>query len=172
MQTQMYHILKQCFCTSTTIIILWLKIWRDSLAHHTCVRYCYQGFTAQRDHRCRYTCDVCNASECHLYPKKTKHCGDCLRYCRSDYCFQMHKKPPPGQKFAQCDVTKYCGKCNRRYHVSGTNPKPHKCPADCCVHCSEGLVTDGVHQCFIQPVKVKEPNNRYIFFWFRNSLWK
>lgn len=78
----------------------------------------------------------------------------------------MHKKPPPGQKFAQCDVTKYCGKCNRRYHVSGTNPKPHKCPADCCVHCSEGLVTDGVHQCFIQPVKVKEPNNRYIFFDF------
>ncbi|XP_059395371.1 uncharacterized protein LOC132127485 [Carassius carassius] len=122
--------------------------------------YCYQGFTAQRDHRCQYTCDVCNASECHLYPKKTKHCGDCLRYCRSDYCFQMHKKPPPGQKFAQCDVTKYCGKCNRRYHVSGINPKPHKCPADRCVHCNEGLVTDGVHQCFIQPVKEKEPNNR------------
>lgn len=42
--------------------------------------YCYQGFTARQDHRCRYTSDVCNASECHLYPKKTKHCGDCLRY--------------------------------------------------------------------------------------------
>ncbi len=106
-----------------------------------------------RDHRCQYTCDVCNASECHLYPKKTKHCPDCLRYCRSAYCFEMHKKPPPGQQFAQCDVTKYCPKCNRRHHVSGTNPKPHKCAADQCVQCGESLVTDGVHQCFIQRLR-------------------
>ncbi len=128
--------------------------------------YCYRGFANMRDHRCQYTCDVCNASECHLYPKKTKHCPDCLRYCRSAYCFEMHKKPPPGQQFAQCDVTKYCPKCNRRYHVSATNPKPHKCAADRCVQCGESLVTDGVHQCFIQPVKMEKPSNRYIFFDF------
>ncbi|KAI2645089.1 putative DNA polymerase [Labeo rohita] len=132
---------------------------------YTCA-YCYAGFNSRRDHRCRYTCDVCNAPECHLYPKKTKHCVDCLRYCRSDYCFEMHKKPPPGHQFAQCDVTKYCRKCNRRYHVSGTKPKPHKCPADQCPHCGEGLVADGVHQCFIQPVKMKKPDTKYIYFDF------
>ncbi|KAL0149348.1 hypothetical protein M9458_055386 [Cirrhinus mrigala] len=84
----------------------------------------------------------------------------------SDYCFEMHKKPPPGHQFAQCDVTKYCRKCNRRYHVSGTKPKPHKCPADQCPHCGEGLVADGVHQCFIQPVKMKQTDTKYIYFDF------
>ncbi|KAL1280074.1 hypothetical protein QQF64_014674 [Cirrhinus molitorella] len=80
----------------------------------------------------------------------------------------MHKKPPLGQQYAQCDVTKYCPKCNRRYHVSGTNPKPHSCAADRCVQCGENLVPDGVHQCFIQPVKLEKPNFNYIFFDFES----
>lgn len=44
-------------------------------------------------------------------------------------------------------------KCNR-HHISGTNPKPHKCPAERCVHCNETLHVDGDHQCFIQPIRL------------------
>ncbi|XP_048053134.1 uncharacterized protein LOC125272385 isoform X1 [Megalobrama amblycephala] len=78
----------------------------------------------------------------------------------------MHKKTPAGMQHAQCDVNKYCRKCNRRYHVSGTNPKPHNCTADRCTHCGESFVTVGEHQCFIQPLKPEKPNDRYIFYDF------
>ena len=50
-------------------------------------QFCYAGFTCRRDHRCKYSCDVCNDAECCKIPKKAKYCVDCLRYCRSDYCF-------------------------------------------------------------------------------------
>ncbi|XP_048008700.1 uncharacterized protein LOC125243250 [Megalobrama amblycephala] len=132
---------------------------------YVCV-FCYQGYTCRRDHKCKFVCDVCNYPDCHTHPKKIKHCGDCLRYCTSDYCFEMHKHPAPGEEYAQCTVTKFCPRCNRRYHVSGANPKPHKCAAEHCVQCGESLVTDGEHQCFIQPIKPEKPNDRYIFYDF------
>ncbi|XP_053481752.1 uncharacterized protein LOC128608210 [Ictalurus furcatus] len=131
--------------------------------------YCYRGFTSRRDHRCKYVCDVCNAPDCHKYAGKTRQCHDCLRYCRSTYCYNAHKQTQTGQQYAQCDVTKYCQKCNRRYHVNGAVPKKHVCPAEHCIHCKAELVNDGVHQCFIQPIKMEPPSDKYIYYDFETQ---
>nr|XP_055068853.1 uncharacterized protein LOC129450248 [Misgurnus anguillicaudatus] len=128
--------------------------------------YCYDGFSNKRDHRCKYACDICNAPDCYKHPVKTIHCGDCLRYCKSEYCYEMHKKPPLSQQFSQCDVTKYCPTCNRRYHISGDKPKAHKCTPEKCMHCGVELTPDGAHQCFIQPLRLETPSEKYIFYDF------
>ncbi|XP_055070270.2 uncharacterized protein [Misgurnus anguillicaudatus] len=132
---------------------------------HVC-DYCYNGFSNKRDHRCRYACDICNAPDCYKQPAKTIHCGDCLRYCKSEYCYEMHKKPALSQQFSQCDVTKYCPTCNRRYYISGDKPKPHKCMPEKCMHCGVELTPDGAHQCFIQPLRLETPSEKYIFYDF------
>ena len=134
-------------------------------------QFCYAGFTCRRDHRCKYSCDVCNDAESKI-PKKAKYCVDCLRYCRSDYCFVKHKQTGSRGELgaAPCDVTKYCKKCNRRYHVSVKNPKLHKCVTGRCVHCMEDLSPDVDHNCYIQPTAFKKIDARYIFFDFETRF--
>lgn len=126
--------------------------------------FCYIGYTNRRDHWCFYFCRVFNDSEYHRNAVKKRQCDDCLRYCKSDYCYAMHKKTPVGLEYAQCDVTKHCSRCNKHYHISV--PKPHKCPAERCIHCNETLHVDGAHQCFIQPITLETPSEKYIFYDF------
>ena len=116
-------------------------------------QFCNTGFTCCQDHSCKYSCDVCNDSECCKMPKKTKYCVHCSRYCRSEYCFVQHKQTGSRDALgaAPCNVTKYCKKCSRRYHVSVKNPKLHKCVTGRCVHCMEDLSPDADHTCYIQP---------------------
>ncbi len=91
-----------------------------------------------------------------------------LRYCKSSYCFEMHKKnPPPGQESPSCDIIKYCKLCGWRYYVkAGDKKTKHICAPDKCVHCRECLTGQGSHQCFIQPLEPKEPCEKYIFYVF------
>lgn len=112
--------------------------------------YCHHGFTSRRDHRCKYICNVCNAPDYHKYAVKTRQCHDCLRYCRSAVMSQ------------NC----HCQKCNRRYHVNGATPKQHVCAAELCIHCGMESVNDCVHQCFIQPIKLEPPSDKYIYYNF------
>ena len=39
-----------------------------------------------------------------------------------------------------------------------------------CVHCREELISDTTHECYIQPIKLKEPSESYIFFDFEKRL--
>ncbi|XP_076873809.1 uncharacterized protein LOC143523314 isoform X1 [Brachyhypopomus gauderio] len=137
-------------------------------------RFCYKGFTNARDHSCKYSCDVCHDVMCHKYPRQVKYCDDCSRYCKSVYCYEQHKKQKQlsiaDAMASSCNVTKYCKKCGRRYHISLTKPKPHKCVSGRCVHCGEDLISDTIHQCYIQPSKFKEPSDSYIFFDFETRF--
>ncbi len=131
-------------------------------------QFCYKSYTNRRDHRCKQACNVCFDAECHRFPKRTIHCPDCLRYCKSSYCFEMHKKnPPPGQETPSCDIIKYCKLCGWRYYVkAGDKKTKHICAPDKCVHCRERLTGQGSHQCFIQHLEPKEPCEKYIFYDF------
>ncbi len=131
-------------------------------------QFCYKSYTTRRDHRCKQACNVCFDAECHRFPKRTIHCHDCLRYCKSSYCFEMHKKnPPPGQESPSCDIIKYCKLCSWRYYVkAGDKKTKHICVPDKCVHCRERLTGQGSHQCFIHPLEPKEPCEKYIFYDF------
>ncbi|XP_026139311.1 uncharacterized protein LOC113115834 isoform X1 [Carassius auratus] len=132
--------------------------------------FCYKSYSNLRYHRCKHVCNICFDAECYRFQARNLHCPDCLRYCKSAYCFEMHKKnPPPGQEYPACDMIKYCKLCNRRYDVKPGNQKTkHICAPDKCVHCRESLTDDGAHQCFIQPLELKEPCEKYIFYDFES----
>ncbi len=133
-------------------------------ASYVC-QFCYKGYEKIRDHHCKHVCNVCFDRDCFKYPKKTVHCTDCLRYCNSSYCYDMHKKTPPGKENPPCDVIKYCKLCNRRYDIKGAGDG-HKCAPYRCCNCGEVLHDHGLHDCYIQPQPPKEPSKNYIFYDF------
>ncbi|XP_048025642.1 uncharacterized protein LOC125254846 [Megalobrama amblycephala] len=57
--------------------------------------FCYKGYSNHKHHHCKRTCNVCFDGECYNHPKKAVYCGDCLRFCKSGYCYEMHKKKTP-----------------------------------------------------------------------------
>nr|XP_021323064.1 uncharacterized protein LOC110438038 isoform X1 [Danio rerio] len=125
--------------------------------------FCYKGYTSLRNHQCKHVCNVCFDSECYKHPKKIIHCTDCLRYCKSSYCYQAHKKPMLEGEKVPCNVIKYCKKCNRRYDKKMSK---HICAPNRCGACREELVPGGEHECFIKTVALKDPQNKYIFYDF------
>lgn len=56
--------------------------------------FCYKSYTNRSAHRCKHACNICFDAECYRSPVRIIHCPDCLRYCKSTYCFEMHKKNP------------------------------------------------------------------------------
>lgn len=132
--------------------------------------FCYKGYSNRRNHHCKHICNVCFDGECYKHPKKTMHCDDCLRFSKSGYCYEMHKKKkktPPGAENPACDVIKYCKLCGRQYVVTGQS-KNHKYAPHRCIHCNEDLPNQGSHNCFIQPIP-KDPCNKYIFYDFETQ---
>ncbi|XP_065122769.2 uncharacterized protein [Paramisgurnus dabryanus] len=128
-------------------------------------RFCYKGYNDVKHHHCSRICNVCFDPDCYKHPKRTVHCADCLRFCKSDYCYKAHKKISRGRDRVPCDMIKYCKLCNRRYDVSGARDN-HKCKPVQCVHCGEDLGTEGLHQCFIRPINPKDTSEKYIFYDF------
>ncbi len=76
--------------------------------HSYVCEYCFQGFKDRSLHYCKFTCNVCDTSQCYTHPKKWKQCVDCARYCRSDICYEMHKQPQSDGVRSRCDLVKYC----------------------------------------------------------------
>ncbi|XP_026137823.1 uncharacterized protein LOC113114924 [Carassius auratus] len=52
--------------------------------------FCYKSYTNPRHHRCKHACNICFDAECYRFQARIIHCPDCLRYCKSAYCFEMH----------------------------------------------------------------------------------
>ncbi len=95
-------------------------------------------------------------------------CEDCARYCRSDICYEMHKQPQSDGARSRCDLVKYCDKCCRQYRVkwSGDKQLTHTCSPSKCPHCSEIQIDEGVHNCYIQPLKPCDHDEKYIYYDF------
>ncbi|XP_047669122.1 uncharacterized protein LOC125141154 [Tachysurus fulvidraco] len=123
--------------------------------------FCHSGVKDMRNHSCAYSCNVCCDVDCYKHPQNITKCPDCMRLCRSKYCFDSHKalRQSEGGEFSQCNRGFYCSKCNSVYN----NPfglKRHVCPESLCQFCGEKLETDCEHRCFIQPLKREKSNRR------------
>lgn len=145
-----------------------IKNLKGFLGYSYVCEYCYHGFKERTSHYCKFTCNVCTNNTCYTHPKKLVQCDDCLRYCRSDFCYEMHKQAQSGGSRSQCDLIKYCDKCYRQYRAkwSGDKLLTHKCAPSKCVHCAEVLMDEGQHCCYIQPVKPCEHSQDYVYFDF------
>lgn len=134
--------------------------------------FCYKGFESRRLHKCKFACSVCNSSDCHSYPKSSRQCAECLRYCKSSFCYDTHKQPHISGEKSQCDTIKYCDKCGRLYQITNKNKK-HKCAPSKCMHCKEILGEGTEHMCFIQPVRLDEHDDKYVYYDFETAHgWK
>ncbi|XP_052426447.1 uncharacterized protein LOC127968976 [Carassius gibelio] len=145
-----------------------IKNLKGFLGYGYVCEYCYRGFNDRSLHYCKFTCNVCMNTSCYTHPKKSVQCDDCLRYCRSDLCYEMHKQTQSDGSKSQCDSIKYCDKCCRQYRTkwSGDKLLTHKCAPSRCVHCAEVLMGEEQHCCYIQPSKPREHSQDYIYFDF------
>ncbi len=130
--------------------------------------YCFQGFNDRSLHYCKFTCNVCDTTQCYTHPKRWKQCEDCDRYCRSDICYEMHKQPQSDGARSRCDLVKYCVKCCRQYRVKWSTDKrlTHVCTPSKCPHCSAILLDEEEHSCYIQPLKPRVHDEKYIYYDF------
>ncbi|KAK2834690.1 hypothetical protein Q7C36_015391 [Tachysurus vachellii] len=144
-----------------------VKSIRGFLGYSYVCHFCHSGFKDARNHRCEYSCSVCCDVDCYKHPRNITKCPDCMRLCRSKYCFDSHKalRQSDGGEYSQCKRGFYCGKCNMVYHEP-FGLKSHVCPERLCKLCGEKLDTDYGHNCFIQPLKRERSNKRYIFYDF------
>ncbi len=101
-------------------------------------------------------------------PKKWVQCEDCARYCRSDFCCEMHKRPQSDELRSRCDLIKYYDRCCRQYREKRTDDKllSHTFALSKCPHCSDVLIDEGLHSCYIQPLKPGEHSKKNIDFDF------
>lgn len=130
--------------------------------------FCHKGYNRQNGHKCEDACNVCLDPNCQKGGRTIK-CPDCLRICRSDFCFKQHKvvmKRKYGN-YSWCDLTKYCPKCNRQYTINQTKKTQHKCSIKKCAHCRQPKKKN--HECFIQPQEAEEPSEKLIFYDFETT---
>ncbi len=145
-----------------------IKNLKAFLGYSYVCEYCFQGFKDRSLHYCKFTCNVCDTTQCYTHPKKWKQCEDCARYCRSDICYEMHKQPQIVGVRSRCDLVKYCDKCCRQYRVKWTGDKQltHVCTPSKCPHCSAILLDEEEHSCYIQPLKPCVHDEKYIYYDF------
>ncbi len=91
-----------------------------------------------------------------------------MRYCRSEFCYEMHKQPQNDRLRSRCDLVKYCDRCIRQYRAKWTGDKLllHTCAPSKCPHCSDILIDEGHHRYYIQPPKTDKHSEKYIYFDF------
>lgn len=139
-------------------------------------QFCYKGYTSHAFHKCLYFCNVCLSSDCYKHQNPTKiRCSDCLRLCRSEFCYKKHKdlveQNKRGATYRPCERTKYCNDCGRLYVLSRKlNPVGHKCLKGKCGHCGEMLTSDVEHKCYIQPREQSDPQTKYVFYDFETTV--
>ncbi|KAL2102869.1 hypothetical protein ACEWY4_002037 [Coilia grayii] len=138
------------------------------LGHSYYCESCCNGYDSKLTHMCDGYCMICLTGSCKDGSEGPVYCVDCNRYCQSHICYVTHKRGVAmrgvARLVAPCERTKYCRMCNRIYQVSINKPKQHKCTAMMCKHCSAEMVPETDHECFIQPIKPKKQQNKYIFF--------
>ncbi|XP_049338297.1 uncharacterized protein LOC125803858 isoform X1 [Astyanax mexicanus] len=129
--------------------------------------HCYAGYNDENHHKCEYRCNVCQDNDCPKLPKNTVQCQDCLRLCRTPYCYEKHKvKDDSGKNL--CETRFYCAQCNTVQHGRKGTSK-HSCRANLCRQCGAKVNPEFEHECFITPLEKEKNNKKYIFYDFETN---
>ena len=130
---------------------------------------CYEQHSSVLTHKCKYYCNVC-LTVC-KHDKQIK-CNDCRRICRSKHCFDIHKRYSKTHHLTPCKSIKFCEECCRLYKTAAvrknedSDTPEHICQQGRCKDCGSYLISDEIHQCFIQPTRPNDPTKKYIFYDF------
>ncbi|XP_076840662.1 uncharacterized protein LOC143485207 isoform X1 [Brachyhypopomus gauderio] len=131
-------------------------------------KFCYATYSRKMGHKCVYHCNVCLDAECYKRSEdKLTRCMDCQRLCRSRYCYDAHKRQMGSVEGSSlCSRAFYCRNCNKVFDIPLSGRMKHKCAEPRCKLCGETIDSSHDHQCFIQPLPVKEPCEKLIFYDF------
>ena len=113
----------------------------------------------KRKHNCQGTlCQACMQHHCpNAASGQQLGCNDCGRSFKGPVCLEAHRQKTPKGKPSVCMTYKKCQSCKKQ--VSGKEVNHHKCWHGSCPSCKD-YVDLKTHQCFIQPIGMKEEEER------------
>ena len=131
--------------------------------------YCHAGFNNAKHHKCDFCCNVCLDRDCPNQPRKTVQCKECLRNCRSQYCYDKHKAAiGTDVEHSLCKTRFYCPECNTVQDRCKGSTK-HQCRTSLCKDCGAKVKSEIAHECFIEPLKREPSDERFIFYDFESN---
>ena len=94
---------------------------------------CGKGFKNRTMHNCRVYCKICCRKQCEV--KQTITCTDCNKVCRSQECFNNHKKAQVNGRGKNkgvvlptlCEQFWQCPECGVNLKVEHRKPELHEC---------------------------------------------
>ena len=128
---------------------------------HTCLK----GFQNRKDHKCNEFCSTCRTTDCKN--GQAIVCDRCNMECRSQACFDRHRKSKTVRKVtidAACDSYYRCPTCKTVLKIAQRSKEDHICWEYKCKSCSKYVV--GKHLCYLRMKEPKERPCKYVFFDF------
>jgi ferredoxin len=120
-------------------------------------------------HPCTDPCVTCMRKDCTMVSSEKRTCSECFKICRSDACFNHHKK---SRKLNGLDLP---SKCHKSYRcqtcltiVDRERQDKHQCGESICHICKEFVLSD--HLCYMQTEQPKAPNDKLIFYDFETDF--
>ncbi len=142
-------------------------------AHYFCHK-CKKTYSHKDEHKCQFKCNICYSGTCPWITCDRKkpikvwwECVDCDRKFPFKVCYDNHKTPNSKGDSA-CSLKWKCLQCNKVMNRSEHPPEIHQCGDFKCNNC--GKVQRKDHQCYMKPKKLKEPDEKYIFFDFEADI--
>lgn len=131
------------------------------LAKKKFCHHCLKGY--DKGHKCKHSC-FCGLKKCTLRQKLL--CKECNRVCRSNECFQSHKKLRKKHNKtypSTCSKSYICINCKQDCQRSTT----HMCGYWQCSTCK--IFVQGKHKCYLIGQLPKRVSSKYIDFDFETD---
>ncbi|XP_052127745.1 uncharacterized protein LOC113213911 [Frankliniella occidentalis] len=106
---------------------------------------CLVGFSDRNSHKCKNSCDRCCGPVYHEKALGLINCHYCGRWFAGKSCLDTHRIFGANGK-SVCQVKKFCGICERSYHLT-QKMKKHICGHKICDYCGENMPYD--HKCYM-----------------------
>ena len=141
-----------------------------------CTQYycnnCDKGFKTNTQHKCKVWCNICGRDNC--LQIKEMMCKDCNRVCRSEECFQAHKKSKSTGKGKNknkvlpslCEQIWECPECGMTLKRENRHPSQHECGETKCRVCDEYYLENDHHLCYMRAIAPTVEPEKFIFYDF------
>lgn len=133
--------------------------------------HCYQSYKNPKCPICSNHCPLCLDPDC-VESENRVYCKDCCRICRSNYCFEAHKRPtlrPIPINLSECEMHKRDITVDNATQMGNAQMVEFKF----CLMCGEIEKLDKTrHRCYIQPLPCTENHNEtnLIFYEFKTFV--
>jgi len=133
---------------------------------------CGKGFKNATKHSCRVWCNVCGRTNCQ--DKKHVTCIDCNKSCRSQECYEAHKKMKvTGRGInkgltlpSNCDQFWECPDCAVTLKRDERSISQHNCGEKKCKVCQQYFSQDEKHYCYMRAMTNESSLNKFLFYDF------